>query len=75
MLTDIFKFYIQGLVAAIIFTIVALIVWLTYRALKEKDKTVRERQNALYDGIMMVMVSIPILSFAFLAIIIIIKAS
>ncbi|MGT2929337.1 DUF4059 family protein [Streptococcus dentasini] len=75
MLTDIFKFYLQGLLLAVVFVIIAVIYWLSYRALKLKDKTIRERQNALYDGIMMALVSIPILSFAFMAIILMIKSS
>ena len=74
MLTDILKFYLQGLLMAVIFAIIAVIVWLSYRALKLKDKTVKERQNALYDGIMMALVSIPILSFAFMAIILMVKS-
>ncbi len=33
--------------------------------LRRADKTVKERQGALYDAIMMSMVSIPVLAFAF----------
>ncbi|MFC3931881.1 DUF4059 family protein [Streptococcus dentapri] len=75
MLTTIFKFYLQGLFLALIFVILAVIFWISYRALKLKDKTVSERQNTLYDGIMMALISIPVLSFAFMAIILIIKSS
>ncbi|WP_165212627.1 DUF4059 family protein [Streptococcus tangpeifui] len=74
MLVDIFKFYLQGLFMAIAFVIFAVIVWLSYRALKLKDKTIKERQNALYDGIMMALISIPILSFAFMAIVLMVKS-
>ncbi|MGT2913505.1 DUF4059 family protein [Streptococcus tangpeifui] len=74
MLVDIFKFYLQGLFMAVAFVIFAVIVWLSYRALKLKDKTIKERQNALYDGIMMALISIPILSFAFMAIVLMIKS-
>ena len=74
MLTDIFKFYLQGLFMAIVFVIFAVIFWISYRALKLKDKTIKERQNTLYDGIMMALISIPILSFAFLAIVLMIKS-
>ncbi|EHI73304.1 hypothetical protein STRCR_0777 [Streptococcus criceti HS-6] len=59
---------------AVAFVIFAVIVWLSYRALKLKDKTIKERQNALYDGIMMALISIPILSFAFMAIVLMIKS-
>ncbi|WP_019793521.1 DUF4059 family protein, partial [Streptococcus sobrinus] len=43
MLTDIFKFYLQGLFMAIVFVIFAVIFWISYRALKLKDKTIKER--------------------------------
>ncbi|WP_019778986.1 DUF4059 family protein [Streptococcus sobrinus] len=74
MLTDIFKFYLQGLFMAIVFVIFAVIFWISYRVLKLKDKTIKERQNTLYDGIMMALISIPILSFAFMAIVLMIKS-
>ncbi|EFQ56420.1 DUF4059 family protein [Streptococcus downei] len=74
MLTDIFKFYLQGLFMAIAFVIFAVIFWIAYRALKLKDKTIKERQNTLYDGIMMALISIPILSFAFMAIVLMIRS-
>ncbi|WP_019773695.1 DUF4059 family protein, partial [Streptococcus sobrinus] len=37
MLTDIFKFYLQGLFMAIVFVIFAVIFWISYRVLKLKD--------------------------------------
>ena len=48
--------------------------WLGWRALRRADKTVKERQGALYDAIMMSMVSIPVLAFAFMAILIVLNA-
>ncbi len=59
---------------AIVFVIFAVIFWISYRVLKLKDKTIKERQNTLYDGIMMALISIPILSFAFMAIVLMIKS-
>ena len=49
-------------------------IWLGWRALRRADKTVKERQGALYDAIMMSMVSIPVLAFAFMAILIVLNA-
>ena len=66
MLLNIFKFYLLGLVIGAI--------WLGWRALRRADKTVKERQGALYDAIMMSMVSIPVLAFAFMAILIVLNA-
>ena len=66
MLLNIFKFYLLGLVIAAF--------WLGWRALRRADKTVKERQGALYDAIMMSMVSIPVLAFAFMAILIVLNA-
>ena len=69
MLLNIFKFYLLGLVIA--FFMCLVIGW---RALRRADKTVKERKGALYDAIMMSMVSIPVLAFAFMAILIVLNA-
>ncbi|TWS94381.1 MULTISPECIES: DUF4059 family protein [unclassified Streptococcus] len=74
MLINIFNFYLQGLLWAIVFTLVVAIIWLLYRVNRKLDPTVKERQAALYDTMMMVLISIPILSFAFMALILMIKA-
>ena len=70
MLLNIFKFYLLGLVIAFFVCLVIGAIWLGCRA----DKTVKERQGALYDAIMMSMVSIPVLAFAFMAILIVLNA-
>ncbi|MBM7636214.1 MULTISPECIES: DUF4059 family protein [Streptococcus] len=75
MLLDIFSFYIQGLMVSILVVTLFLAGWLFFRASRKLDKTVRERQAALYDALMMAMVSIPILSFAFMAIILMIRSN
>lgn len=49
-------------------------LWIGWRALRRVDKTVKERQGVLYDAIMMSVVAIPILAFAFMAIIIMLRA-
>ena len=73
MLLNIFKFYLLGLVIAFFMCLVIGAIWLGWRALRRADKTVKERQGALY-AIMMSMVSIPVLAFAFMAILIVLNA-
>ena len=74
LLLNIFKFYLLGLVIAFFMCLVIGAFWLGWRALRRADKTVKERQGALYDAIMMSMVSIPVLAFAFMAILIVLNA-
>ena len=74
MLLNIFKFYLLGLVIAFFVCLVIGVFWLGWRALRHLAKTVKERQCALYDAIMMSMVSIPVLAFAFMAILIVLNA-
>ena len=50
MLLNIFKFYLLGLVIAFFVCLVIGAIWLGWRALRRADKTVKERQGALYDG-------------------------
>ncbi|MGT2908110.1 DUF4059 family protein [Streptococcus dentiloxodontae] len=74
MLLSILKFYLLGLLIAFVLTFVLSAIWISYRAVRKKDRTIRERQSVLYDAIMMSMVAIPILAFAFMAIIIMMRA-
>lgn len=74
MLLNTFKFYLLGLVIAFFVCLVIGAIWLGWRALRRADKTVKERQGTLYDAIMMSMVSIPVLAFAFMAILIVLNA-
>lgn len=74
MLLNIFKFYLLGLVIAFFVCLGIGVFCLGWRALRHLDKTVKERQGSLYDAIMMSMVSIPVLAFAFMAILIVLNA-
>lgn len=74
MLLNIFQFYLLGLVIAFFVCLILSAIWIGWRALRRVDKTVKERQAVLYDAIMMSMVSIPILAFAFMAIVIMVRA-
>ena len=74
MLLNIFQFYLLGLMVAFMVCLVISALWIGWRALRRVDRTVKERQGVLYDAIMMSVVAIPILAFAFMAIIIMLRA-
>lgn len=74
MFLEIAKVYLQGLGLASITVILVGIIWVFWRAKKNIDKTVRERQSVLYDVLLIALMTAPILAFAFVAIILMIKA-
>ena len=69
MFLEICSLYIQGLLLSIIS--VFLNFW---RARRKYDKTAKERQAFLYDILMISIMVIPVLSFAFMAILLMFKA-
>lgn len=74
MFLEIAKVYLQGLGLASITVILVGIIWVFWRAKKNIDKTARERQSVLYDFLLIALMIAPILAFAFVAIILMIKA-
>lgn len=74
MFLEIAKVYLQGLGLASITVILVGIIWVFWRAKKNIDKTARERQSVLYDVLLIALMTAPILAFAFVAIILMIKA-
>ncbi|MGN1397433.1 MAG: DUF4059 family protein [Streptococcus gallolyticus] len=74
MFLEIFSLYIKGLLLAIVFVFLVGIIWNFWRAARKLDKTAKERQAFLYDVLMMSIMTIPILSFAFMAILLMFKA-
>ncbi|HEO0006181.1 TPA: DUF4059 family protein [Streptococcus agalactiae] len=74
MFLEIAKVYLQGLGLASITVILVGIIWVFWRAKKNIDKTARERQSVLYDVLLIALMIAPILAFAFVAIILMIKA-
>ncbi|HGK7148420.1 TPA: DUF4059 family protein [Streptococcus agalactiae] len=74
MFLEIAKVYLQGLGLASITVILVGIFWVFWRAKKNIDKTGRERQSVLYDVLLIALMTAPILAFAFVAIILMIKA-
>lgn len=74
MFLEIFSLYIKGLLLAIIFVFLVGIIWNFWRATHKLDKTAKERQAFLYDVLMMSIMTIPVLSFTFMAILLMFKA-
>ena len=57
------------------FTILVVLgIWIGLRALSGVDKTAKERQAHLYDMIMIGVLTIPVLSFATMSILLVLKA-
>ncbi len=74
MFLEIFSLYIQGLLLSIISVFLVGIFWNFWRSRRKYDKTAKERQAFLYDILMISIMVIPVLSFAFMAILLMFKA-
>ena len=74
MLVNIFSLYLQGLLSASLVTALYLVFWLIYRRVRKKDKSDAEKRSSFFDALILAFISIPILSFAFMAILIMMKA-
>lgn len=74
MLLQIFSLYFQSLVLTMLLVLVVLGLWIGLRALSGVDKTAKARQVHLYDMIMIGVLTIPVLSFATMSILLVLKA-
>ena len=74
MLLQIFSLYFQSLVLTMLLVLVVLGLWIGLRALSGVDKTAKARQAHLYDMIMIGVLTIPVLSFATMSILLVLKA-
>lgn len=74
MLVKIFSLYLQGLLGATLLTSLSLGCWVLYRKLSKQDVTRTEKRAILFDALVLAFISIPILSFAFMAILVMLKA-
>lgn len=74
MLFDVLSFYLQGLVMSAVLVLTALFFWVAYRATRQIDKTVQERRTIIYEGMLIALMSIPILSFACATLLIMFRA-
>ncbi|MFS9092587.1 DUF4059 family protein [Streptococcus timonensis] len=74
MLLQIFTLYIESLLLTMLVILIVLGLWIGLRALSGVDKTAKERQVHLYDMIMIAVLTIPVLSFATMSILLVLKA-
>lgn len=73
MLVEIFSLYVKGLILSSLTMILICLIWTLWRAKTKRDKTLIERQAFLYEMLMVAILTIPILSFAFMSILVVIK--
>lgn len=74
MLHTLVSFYLQGLLLAAIVVFITGLAYMVNRAYKKVDKTAREKQEVLYDVLMICILTTPIFSFAFMALLLVIKS-
>ncbi|HER4469561.1 TPA: DUF4059 family protein, partial [Streptococcus pyogenes] len=73
-LVEIFSLYVKGLILSSLTMILICLIWTLWRAKTKRDKTLIERQAFLYEMLMVAILTIPILSFAFMSILVVIKS-
>ena len=74
MLVQLFALYLGSLVLTILLDLLVLGLWIGFRDISGADKTAKERQAHLYDMIMIGVLIIPVLSFATMSILLVLKA-
>lgn len=74
MLFRVFILYLESLLITALLVGSFLGLWIGLRAVQRVDKTVRDRQAHLYDMLLIAVMTIPILSFAMMGILLVLKA-
>ncbi|KHD45466.1 DUF4059 family protein [Streptococcus hongkongensis] len=74
MLKELFGLYVQGLILSSITVLIICCLWTLLRARSKKDKTASEKQTFLYEMITIAIILIPIVSFAYMSILIVLKS-
>lgn len=74
MLFRVFILYLESLLITALLVGSFLGLWIGLRAVRRVDKTVRDRQVHLYDMLLIAVMTIPILSFAMIGILLVLKA-
>ncbi|HHJ7793543.1 TPA: DUF4059 family protein [Streptococcus pyogenes] len=69
-----FSLYVKGLILSSLTMMLICLIWTLWRAKTKRDKTLIERQAFLYEMLMVAILTIPILSFAFMSILVVIKS-
>lgn len=73
MLQTILGLYLKGLLIAAVLVVLASLFWFLVRLIKKKDKTVQERQEVLFDLLIINVMTIPILSFGVVGILLMLR--
>lgn len=74
MLFRVFILYLESLLITALLVGSFLGLWIGLRAVRRVDKTARDRQVHLYDMLLIAVMTIPILSFAMMGILLVLKA-
>lgn len=74
MLQNILSFYLQGLLVAALLAILSSLIYFVVRAGKKVDRTPQERQDFIFDLLMINVMTIPILAFGVMGILLMFKA-
>lgn len=74
MLVELFSLYLQGLFLSICLVLGICLIWILLRARSKKDKSAIEKQAFLYDMLMIAILLIPIVSFAVMSILLVLKS-
>lgn len=73
MLQTIVGLYLKSLFIAAILVVLASLAWFLLRLFKKKDKTIQERQEVLFDLLIINVMTIPILSFGIVSILLMLR--
>ena len=74
MLNQLLSLYIESLIITSIGVLVASAVWIVLRVARKTDKTAKERQLHLYDILLIDIMTIPVLTFAVIGVLFILRA-
>lgn len=70
MLEMMLSLYLKSLLLSSLVVLLLCFFWFIRRVIKGLDKTVEERRQSLYEGLLMVVMTIPVLSFGILALLV-----
>ncbi|MBF0778009.1 DUF4059 family protein [Streptococcus cuniculi] len=73
MLQTILGLYVKSLLIAAVVVVFLSIGWFLLRLVKKKDKTIQERQEVLFDLLIINVMTIPILSFGIVGILLMLR--
>lgn len=74
MLKELFGLYLQGLLLSSLLVALCVGYWFARRVAQKLDQTAQKRQKTLYEAILMCLVTIPILAFAIMAVLLMLRA-